>query len=224
MSSMFGAGLIEIPPVSKQTPLPMNATGASPRSSAIPTHHHDAALARRTLTDAEKSVHAEFFHRLDVKNFDGDAKLFQCPCAACEFFRVKDIGRFVDQVSGQHDAVGNRHARGIGFAHGGNIADRDGHVPNSRRLFVFLALGLVAIECVCAQAGPLRQIRRLLRPHRAARQFGEDTGVGGRIRQPADRKASEPEKVLWRELSDLSYANHDQAGRLEPGRHNKIQG
>ena len=71
------------------------------RSSAVPTHHHDAALACRTLTDAEKSVHAELFHRLDIKNFDGDAKLLQCPCAACEFFRVKDIGRFVDQIARQ---------------------------------------------------------------------------------------------------------------------------
>ncbi len=30
MSSMLAAGLIEMPPVSKHTPLPMNATGASP--------------------------------------------------------------------------------------------------------------------------------------------------------------------------------------------------
>ena len=30
MSSMPAAGLIEMPPVSKQTPLPMKATGASP--------------------------------------------------------------------------------------------------------------------------------------------------------------------------------------------------
>ena len=204
--------MIEIPPVSKQTPLPMNATGASP---ALPPFQRitTTRLSRsRTLTDAEKSVHAEFFHRLDVKNVDGDTKFFQGPYAACEFFRIKDIGRFVDQVSGQQNAIGNRRARGIGFAHRGNIADRNGHIPNSRRLFIFLALGLVAIECVCTQARPLRQVRRLLRPHRTARQFGEDTGVGGRIRQPADRKASEPEKVLRRELSDLSYANHDRVG------------
>ena len=31
MSSMPPAGLIEMPPVSKHTPLPMNATGAAPR-------------------------------------------------------------------------------------------------------------------------------------------------------------------------------------------------
>ena len=30
MSSMLAAGLIEMPPVSKQTPLPMNATGSAP--------------------------------------------------------------------------------------------------------------------------------------------------------------------------------------------------
>src|SRR5215831_10982628 len=31
MSSMLPAGLIEMPPVSKQTPLPMKASGAAPR-------------------------------------------------------------------------------------------------------------------------------------------------------------------------------------------------
>src|SRR5262249_18978994 len=195
-----------------------------PRSSAIPTHHDDTALACRTLADAEKRIHTEFFHRPNVEDFDCNTKFFQYPCTAREFFWIKDVGRFVDQISGQNNAIGNRHARRIGFANRGNITDGEGDVSNSGWFFILLALGFVAIECVCAQACALRQVRRLLGPHSATRQLGEDRPVSGRIRQPADRKTPQPDKVLWREFADLPCTNNDQTRRLEPRRHNEIQG
>ena len=45
--------------------------------AAVPAHHHDAALARRTLANAEQRAHAELVHRLDVEHLDGDADFFQ---------------------------------------------------------------------------------------------------------------------------------------------------
>ncbi len=75
MSSMPAAGLIEMPPVSKHTPLPMKATGALAFLAAVPAHHHHAALARRALPDAEQRVHAELAQRGHVEHLDRDAEL-----------------------------------------------------------------------------------------------------------------------------------------------------
>ena len=46
MSSMLAAGLIEMPPVSKQTPLPTKAIGCASWRAAVPAHDDDAARAR----------------------------------------------------------------------------------------------------------------------------------------------------------------------------------
>ena len=45
MSSMPGAGLIEMPPVSKHTPLPMKATGVGASLAAVPAHDHELRLS-----------------------------------------------------------------------------------------------------------------------------------------------------------------------------------
>ena len=62
MSSMPPAGLIEMPPVSKTTPLPTKATGWSLARAAVPAHDHQARRARRALRDAEQRAHAELLH------------------------------------------------------------------------------------------------------------------------------------------------------------------
>ena len=79
--------------------------------AAIPAHHHDAAVARRALADAEQRVHAKLFHRLDVEHLDRDAELLQRAGAAGEFFRVEDVGRLVDQIARQSDAVRRSRSR-----------------------------------------------------------------------------------------------------------------
>jgi hypothetical protein len=65
MSSMLPAGLIEMPPVSKQTPLPTKAMGLLAGLAAVPAHDDHAAVAFRPLRHAEQRAHAEFRHRLD---------------------------------------------------------------------------------------------------------------------------------------------------------------
>ena len=75
MSSMPPAGLIEMPPVSKQTPLPMKATGVSP---FLPPFQRMTTMRLgrgRALADAEQRAHAELGHRLDVEDLDLDAEL-----------------------------------------------------------------------------------------------------------------------------------------------------
>jgi hypothetical protein len=58
MSSMPAAGLIEMPPVSKHTPLPTKATGLSP---FLPPFQRMTTSGRhaRALRDAEQRAHAE---------------------------------------------------------------------------------------------------------------------------------------------------------------------
>ena len=77
MSSMPAAGLIEMPPVSKHTPLPMKATGASLFLPPFQRMIDDAAVVRRALADAEQRAHAELLHRRHVEHLDRDAELLQ---------------------------------------------------------------------------------------------------------------------------------------------------
>ena len=124
MSSMPAAGLIEMPPVSKQTPLPMKATGASAFLAAVPAHHHHAAVMRRALADAEQRVHAELFQLSATSSTSTATPSFlQGAGAAGEFFRIEHVGRLVDEIARDQHAVGDRRARGKGAARGGDVAD-----------------------------------------------------------------------------------------------------
>ena len=75
MSSMPGAGLIEMPPVSKQTPLPMKATGSAPRLPPFQRMTTSLEFMRRALADAEQRAHAELLHRRDVEHLDATPSL-----------------------------------------------------------------------------------------------------------------------------------------------------
>src|SRR5262249_56165332 len=73
---------------------------------AVPAHHDQPALVRRALADAEQRIHAELAHGLRVENLDGHAELAQIPGAAGKFLRIEDIRRLVDEVAGEHHALG----------------------------------------------------------------------------------------------------------------------
>jgi hypothetical protein len=67
------AGFIEMPPVSKVTPFPTRAKGAS-SPAAFPIHHHHKGVAPATLPNPQKGTHSQLFHRSFVKDFDLKAK------------------------------------------------------------------------------------------------------------------------------------------------------
>ena len=78
MSSMPWAGLIEMPPVSKVTPLPTKAMGRCLASGgAAPLHDDELGFMRRALADAEKRAHAELLHLLLAQHLDMDAEIGQ---------------------------------------------------------------------------------------------------------------------------------------------------
>jgi hypothetical protein len=108
MSSMPAAGLIEMPPVSKHTPLPMKATGCRRLLAAVPAHDHDAALVLGAPSPARRRAArpCRASHRLDVEHLDLDAELAQLAGAAREFLRIEHVRRLVDEVARDDDAVG----------------------------------------------------------------------------------------------------------------------
>ena len=73
IASMPAAGLIEMPPVSKVTPLPTNATGWPPLPPPFQRRISSRASRTEPWRDAEQRAHAELLHRLAIEHFDFDA-------------------------------------------------------------------------------------------------------------------------------------------------------
>ena len=192
--------------------------------AAVPAHDDDAAVAPRPLTDAEQRAHAELGHRLDVEHLDGDADFFQHLRAAGEFFRIENVGRFVDQIARHQNAAGDRFARHVSLARRRDVASGNGDAALLRRLFVVLALGLVAVESIGAQQHALRQIGgRFGRHFAAGRQFGKDRCIAGAGRQLAQGGTAKFDEVLRLEVGELAGADHGQAVDFQPFRHDQIE-
>ena len=125
MSSMPEDGLIEMPPVSKVTPLPMKATGGSP-SAAVPPHDHQPRLVNRSLCHPQQRPHAELLHLLGREDLDLDPKCLEALRAAGEFLGIEDVGRLVDQIARQQHAVIHCLERGKGSLGGDRLIDQHG--------------------------------------------------------------------------------------------------
>ena len=158
MSSIEAAGLIEMPPESKTTPLPTKAIGAAP--SAPPLQRSTTSRIARLgpLPDAEQRPHPEFGHRLLVEDLDLDAELHQLRRAAGEFRRSQDVRRLIDESPCEHDgvrqmaAIRHRGAMAVGIGQG----DDDLHRPFA--LGLVLLLRLVMVEFVGAQPAAEREL------------------------------------------------------------------
>ena len=116
MSSMLAAGLIEMPPVSKHTPLPMKATGASPFLPPFQRMMTTRLSRSEPCPTPSNARMPSFVERLLVENLDRDAGLAQGRCAAREFFRIENIRGLVDEIARHDDALGDRFALGPGLA------------------------------------------------------------------------------------------------------------
>ena len=189
MSSMPAAGLIELPPVSNTTPLPTKATGLS---LALPPFHCMTTRrggARRALRDAEQRAHAELLHLLLGQDLDLDAELLELLGAGGEFDRAEHIGRLVDEVARQHDAVGHRLGVGEGLLRRGRVGACGWspwpawHRP-CRRPFVLL--GLVFVEAIGAQQHARGELAASAAGQLALRQIEHDRHLG-RLAQQAER-------------------------------------
>ena len=220
MSSMPPAGLIEMPPESKQTPLPMKATGLALPASlprAVPAHHDDAAFLARALADGQQRAHADFLQLLLVEDLDLDAELLQLLRAAGELLRVEHVRRLVDQGAGQHHPFA-RSPRGRGgpcrppgIGHGDD--DARPRRPPRRRASLSCRFRTRRRAASCRARGrppPPRRCagRRVPRGTERRRTCSCPPGPGRRRRgrRNPSRRARRP-----------ADAHHDQTRRLEPG-------
>ena len=147
------AGLIEMPPVSNTTPLPTKATGFSPGLAAVPLHDRQARRPAGALRDAEQRAHAELAHLLLAEDLDLDAELLQRLGALGELLRPEHVGRLVDEIAGQDDALDHGTRGGKGLPGGGGIAHDDGHLRLLRGLLALVPgfPRLVGVEAVVAE-------------------------------------------------------------------------
>ena len=223
MSSMPAAGLIEMPPESKQTPLPTKATGlAFLRLGAAPAHDDEPAVALRALADAEQRAHAEFGHRLFVENFDVDAERLQGRRAFGEGLGIEHVRRLVDEVAGEFDAFGDRHARGRRGAGRREVArsDRD----RGRRIVVLVAVllhRLVFVEAIGAQPQAQRELGRRAAVPVARRRLQGDFDLLRRA-ELAEDEAAERRKVDRLAVLAGGDADDEKARRVERPRRENI--
>src|SRR3989454_4001933 len=113
MSSMLCAGLIEMPPESNVTPLPISAIGAA--SAALPAplvlEHDEPRLLLCTLRHREQCPHAFGLHRRAVQHRDAEAVLLgQLAGLVREVSRRTHIAGLHLQIAGQPVAGGDRVA------------------------------------------------------------------------------------------------------------------
>jgi len=109
------------------------------------------ALAKRSLADTQKRIHAQLLHRRHIKDLNRNAHFFQASCAPGQLRGKEDVWRFIHQITREVDAAGNCGARGINLLHGRHIGDGDCNFDFLSAVVVLLALGLVAIERIGTQ-------------------------------------------------------------------------
>ncbi len=172
MSSMPAAGLIEMPPVSNTTPLPMKASGLA-RFDLAPCHCMMATRAGRTLpcaTDSSVLIFSSVSASTSRISTSSPIRL-ELLDAIGELDRAQHVGGLVDEIAGEVDADGESAlglecgARLVGV---GAVNDEPLKAVLRGRavavsLFGFvgrLLLGEVFLELVVTQQSAVSQARR----------------------------------------------------------------
>ena len=215
---MPAEGLIEIPPESKQTPLPTTAIGFV-RFDRAPFQR----IATRRLSRAdprptrEQRVHPQFAHRLLVERLHVDAELLQRFGAIGELDGKEDVGRLVDQIARQLDAFGDGEALLRGRARGGRVARADDEIGRLDAVVLrVLPARLVFVEPVAAQAKAERKIggRRAVPRSRRGLEGDFDPLRAGHF---AEGESAERDEVDRRVVLARSDADNHQPGRVQAG-------
>ena len=167
MSSMLAAPLIEMPPVSKQTPLPTKATGASPFlppfQRMITVRPGRAEPCATPSSAPMPSLVIALTSRISTST----PSFFNCASAAGEFLGIEHVRRLVDELARQDDAVDDIGVRREGLLCGGDVLDRERHLGAQAAILAVLLFGLVAVELIGTQLHAGGDGGCLVRLHRA---------------------------------------------------------
>ncbi len=161
MSSMPAAGLSEMPPESKQTPLPMKATGCA--SFAPPFQRITTTrLGRIEPWPTPSSAPMPSRSIAGTSRISTSTPSFSSPLAfSAKDFGIKLVGRQIDQRAGEIDAVGE--AADLGQRGGKRARVGAGHAEVERTLRILVVLlallRLELVEFVGAQPQAKREIR-----------------------------------------------------------------
>ena len=215
---------MEIPPESKQTPLPTTAIGFV-RFDRAPFHRIETKRLSRAdpRPTASKRVHPQFAHCFLVERFHFDAELLQRFGAIGELDGKQDIGRFVDQIAGQLDALGDGEAVLSSGARGDGVARADDEIGRLDAIVLRVLLTcLVFIEPVAAQAKAERKIGGRGAVPRSRRRLEGDFDPL-RAGHFAESEAAERDEVDRRVVFARSDADNHQPGRVEAGGRENVE-
>ena len=146
----LAAPLMEMPPVSKQTPC-NESNGLIALLAAVPAHDHGAPGCVEPCATPSKAPMPSFFISLTSSTSTSTPSFLSWARAARELHRIQHVRRLVDEFARDHHAVHDMDAGANAFRAAGDIADGDRNVGAKRAVLAVLLLGLVAVEFVRAQ-------------------------------------------------------------------------
>ena len=217
------AGFSEMPPVSKQTPLPISATGFCAFGPVHPAHDQELRFARTALADGQQHVHAELLHLGLAQDLDLDAELGELAGAAGEFDRIEHVGGLAHQVAGEEYRVDGGLEPLIGAARLGRAGHHDRELLE-RVLLLGLVLGLVLVEAVVAQLRAERDAGGDLAGRQPAALHGiDDDGHGLLARRIGLGRDDAAERlrgagIEFARLADAQQASGGRCRRTGPAR------
>ena len=180
MSSMPAAGLIEMPPVSKQTPLPMKVTGAAPRLPPFQRMTTARLSCCEPWPTPSSAFMPSFFIPLRSSTSTATPSFFRFPQRAGELLRVQHVGRLVDEIAREQHAACHPGLLCKRLFHCRHRRDRNRDLDLRRFFLVVLAFGLVALERIAPQLQAHSDVGGCIRLERSARKVGDD---GRRLRR-----------------------------------------
>ena len=227
MSSMPAPGFSEMPPESKQTPLPMKASGCASRAPPF-QRIRTTRLGRAEPCPTPSSARIPSASmRRNIEDLDFDAELFQFAGLFGEAFRIEQVRRQVDERAGDIDAVGEPCRRGDGrfsvsvVGAGETDSERGGRLPASSFLLFF---GLELVEFIGAKAQAQREIsgRRgeILGRRREIEQDSRRSSPCRAWRRP---RAAEAQIIVLSRRLFRRGSQHQQPVRRKAGRGQDIE-
>ena len=179
---------------------------------------------RRTLGDAEQRAHAELLHLLLAERLHLDPELVELPGHGDQGLGKQNVGRLAHQVAGGEDApsdllqllVEPLCRRGF-FHHDLDFLEL--------RLALGLFLGLVLVEAVAAQQGPVGIVGRPLGRALAAAQLVDIDGglLFADLEQMRADRTAEILQFLWPELGRRAQAGQQDTAVVQVGRCDDLQ-
>ena len=197
MSSMPPPGLIEMPPESNTTPLPMKATGWSAGLAAVPAHDDDAALAPEPCPTPSSARMPSFSIAFSSRISTSTPSFVERRGAVRELLGPSTFGGSLTRSRAMMTPCGKAVAqllRPSCAAAGSATAERSG--GSSPAVARRPLLGLVAVEAV-ARAGARRAPgRRCPRPRVEPGQLRHHRRAAARRPCRRSRRRAEPNRVL----------------------------